>query len=188
MAVFTQQLNDTILEAAAKYLQGPVYGGEFVVPFWDYNDLETHTTPITLAANTWTPLTNDGEGAQTYTDAGEPSLGPVWDVSTQRFDFSSFQPGSMVDLRVDLVSTTETNHTDLQLELVMSEGTLAEFSLPLIPQNSYKTPGEHRIAATTFFYLKDEYTIENPAYLRVKADAASTAVVNGWNIRTFIKV
>ena len=45
--------------------QGYIPAKKTVTSFADYNDLATSTTPISLTANTWTDIPNDGAGPYT---------------------------------------------------------------------------------------------------------------------------
>ena len=57
--------------------------------YWDYNDLATQTTPISVPnTSTFTTMTNDGQGIFTYLDQKPTGLGDIWNVSTNQFDFT----------------------------------------------------------------------------------------------------
>lgn len=185
MAVFTQELNDTMLEASKKFLNGPYYGGDIVVPFWDYNDLATASTPISLLADTLTAITNDAAGPNTYLEAGEPTLGDVWNTDDQSFDFSQFLDNSMVDIRLDLSITTSSPNQNVNVDLHVGDGTASEFTIPFIT-STFRDAGAHRLIRFNTIYLRDEIK-SLPTRFKITTDDPATLKVEGWLVRTFIK-
>lgn len=156
------------------------------MPFWDYDDFITSGTPVPVPANTWTNVPNDGVGINTYLLGGVPLLGDVWDIATQSFNFANFENNSMVDIRIDVEVTTTVPNQDVLVDLIVGDGTASEFSLPFI-RNTFKAAGTHRLLNLNTLYLRDEIK-SLPTRFKIFTDGIATMVVNGWLVRTFIKV
>ena len=67
------------------------------VGFLDYNDLATHTTPITLVANVDKKLTNDTLGAFTNILYSPFGVNSIWNSSTNSYDFTELSLGDTID-------------------------------------------------------------------------------------------
>lgn len=163
--------------------------GAWAVPLlmgiYDYNDLTTATTPITLtSAGTSYELTNDGAGVFTnlaYALAVEPN---IWNVSTNRFDFTNLNIGDTVDIRLDIEWTTTGTNTDIEVDLELAVGGSA-YIIPFESDRTIKASGSHRVMKFNSVYIGDANTKNNPARFLVKSDASGNSVkVNGW----FVKV
>ena len=105
--------NELLEEILAATSSGSSKGG-----FIDYNDTATSITPITLPADTWTTITNDGLGVfsnDTYRPDGVTEL---YDVSTDQVDFSELALGDTVFIRNDFVVTPNSNNTLLKRNMI----------------------------------------------------------------------
>lgn len=152
---------------------------------WDYNDTATTTTPIVLAvADTLYPLTNDGLGVNTLLTYALPELSNIWNVSTNKLDFTMLELGDTVDVRVDIeVTTTGANH-EIVLEWAFAEGG-APYSLQIVRQN-FKAAGTYTFTVMHSAYMGDLNTRDNPSVFKVASDTGTTdsVVVHGWFVRT----
>jgi len=155
--------------------------------FEDYNDLATTSTPIALTlANTAYNLTNDGAGAFTNTTYRLPGYSPIWDVSTNAFDFSGagLVLGDTVDIRFDLdiVNSGANGAYDLQIDLAIGSG--SPYTLE-IDEHLYKSAGTHKEVVLFSIYMGDNNTLNYPAKPTMKSDSTGdTVIVNGWYVRT----
>lgn len=155
--------------------------------WYDYNDLATQTTPIALSvAGTKYDLTNDTLGPSTNITFGLPGVTNIWNSGTNRFNFTGMSVGDTLDIRTDVVYTTTTANTAVTLELEIAVGTGSAVTIPLISAQNFKTAGTYQLITNRSFYLGAAVYRDNPARLRISADATGSSVkVNGWFTRAF---
>lgn len=154
----------------------------------DYNDVETIASPIALvAANTKYELTNDGAGANTRTEFKVATHGPIWNTTTDRFDFSSLKVGDVITIRGDIIfHSTGINHF-IQLSIELGTDSGSEILLP-VAQGQFKTAGSHRIIGLYKFYIGAAFIQANPGRILAQSDATGDSVtVNGWFIETQVR-
>ena len=154
---------------------------------YDYNDLTTATTPISLVlADTQYELTNDGAGPNTNKTYALPSLPDLWNVTTDRFEFNGgakLSLGDTVDIRFDLEVTTTGANTAINLVLELgTDGTPYEISL--IPEQNFKAAGTFKLIRWMGIYMGDTNTLMNKGRVLMSSDSTGTTVkINGWYIR-----
>lgn len=154
---------------------------------YDYNDLATATTPISLAvADTVYEMTNDGAGANTNLTYALPALTNIWNVSTDRFEFNGGTKlvlGDTVDIRFDVEVTTTSVNTAITLNLELgTDGT--PYLISLVQEQNFKTTGTHKIVRWMGIYMGDLNTLNNKGRVLMSADSTGATVkVNGWYIR-----
>lgn len=171
-----QQIYDLL---SSVFINGGGNGTGVSVGFFDYNDLATSTTPISITGGAgFVYLTNDGLGA--FTNKNYPPVGvtDVWDSANNEFDFSQLTLGSRVDIRTDLNITTASPNTEVELAIEMAVGG-GSYDL-VIDTESYKTASLHD--NQTFYnwiYMGDLNTLNNPAKLKIKSSDDIDVVVNG---------
>ena len=101
-----------------------VGGVEWGVPYYrtgilDYND---STGAVTLTADTWTDIPNDGQGAFSNFNYKPNGVTDVMDVSTGYLDFSELTLGSELSIRNDFTVTPATNNALLQVRYLLGQG------------------------------------------------------------------
>lgn len=145
---------------------------------YNYQDTATSTTPISLTSGVWTNMTNNGAGGLTlkYRATGKNE---VWNVSTNRFDFTQLSLGSHVHIRSHITVTTTSANQNVRGRLVIAEGVL-NVSVPIF-ERTFKTAGTYDIATTELVTVLTNISRDNPASLQVESDSNATAVVQGWN-------
>ena len=147
--------------------------------FYDYNDLATTASPITVTTATHTLLTNDGAGAltnKTYKPTGDTD---VWDVSINSFDWSELKLGDMIDLRLDFDLITTSTNTEIEVDLHLGTGAGA-YKIPFISELKFKAKGTYKVNRFNGIYLGDANTLDNGGQFKIMADKNCTVVVNGW--------
>lgn len=149
------------------------------IGWFDYNDLATQTTPISVSATTETYITNDELGEFTNKLYKPASVTDIWDASTNAFDFSELSNGDMVDIRLDLIVTTTQPNQDVIVNLEMASGQVGSYDI-LFSRNSYKTANTHPVNRFNGIYMGDDFTRLNPAKFKIYSDYDCTVVVNGW--------
>tara|TARA_R110000782_G_scaffold124619_1_gene216080 strand:+ start:138 stop:788 length:651 start_codon:yes stop_codon:yes gene_type:complete len=154
---------------------------------WDYNDVTTIATPIALTvADVEYPLTNDGAGPNTNVTYALPALANIWNVATNRLDFSMLGLGDTVDARIDVeVTTTGVNH-EIALFWQFGEGG-TPYELQIVRQN-FKNAGTYTFTVLHSAYMGDANTRDNPSVFLMASDSTGdTVTVNGWFIRTITR-
>jgi len=87
--------------------------------FIDYNDT---TGPISLIANTWTDVPNNGLGAFSNSLYKPDGVNEVLDTSTGYLDFSELTLGSELTTRNDFKVNPSTNNALLQVRYLLGQG------------------------------------------------------------------
>lgn len=156
---------------------------------YDYNDLATQTTPISVTGGAgWVLLTNDTLGPQTSTDWILKSVPAIWTGgTTNQFDFSGVDLGASVDLRIDISVTTTTPNTACGITMFFGVGDPNTYSIPMVSDRVFKAAGTYQISEYNSFYIGNDLTKSNPAEIKIKADNNITVKVNGWYLRVATK-
>ena len=116
-----------------------------------YEDTATASTPINLASDTWTDLTNDKAGSGTLT-THKPSYitGDLWDSATNTIDLSEVPVGKVMLIRNDYDITTGAANTRMDSRLYFPDTSKSvEFAHDLISSSG----DEVRYSRTTQFFV-----------------------------------
>ncbi len=156
---------------------------------YDYNDLATTTTPISLPTpGTFVNITNDAAGAFTNTTYALPGISNLWITGSQRFNWTPLSLGDTVDIRLDLTLTSTTVNQTFDIALFLAAGTGGEYQIPWAVEKIFKSAGTRKFIEFSSIYMGDANTRDNPALFKIKSDAAATVVVNGWYVRVTKRV
>ena len=182
------QLNDLEYEYYTKAIAGTLPSSGGGNGFIDYNDTGTSTTPITLVADTWTTVTNDGLGAftnKTYPPAGVTEL---MDTSTGAFDPTELSFGDTMLIRNDFTITPSTNNTLLELRYQLGTGA-GSYTLEKIINRLDSGSGiPYRFSLEPdLIYMGDSNTRDNPIALQVKLSGNGTLVNAGSAISVVVR-
>jgi len=152
--------------------------------WWDYNDLTTASTKIPLtSASTDYELTNDGAGPNTVDTYALPDFADIWNVGTDRFDFSGLELGDVVTVRFDVSFITTTANTALTAGVEFDIGG-SPFTINFMTHLDIKTTGTYQQTITQDYYMGSEGVKNNPARILAQADKTGVTVqVHGWFIR-----
>ena len=149
----------------------------------DYNDYETSINPITLIADTWTTLTNNGLGSSTNLSYLPSGVTNLMDTSTGYFDFSELNLGDNCFIRNDFSVTPDTNNSLLELRYQLG-GTgniyTLETTLGRLDSGSGK-PYRYSLAPQ-MIYMGDLNTKDNPILLQIKLSTNGSVVNSGSSI------
>lgn len=148
--------------------------------FADYNDAATSTTPIVLTRDTWTTVTNDGQGSFTNLNYLPSGTTKLMDTATGAFDFSELNLGDNCFIRNDITVSPSTNNALLEIRYSLGappnnytlktiagrldSGSGIDYRFSLIPQ---------------MIYMGDTNTKDNPIVLQVKLSTNGTLVNAG---------
>jgi hypothetical protein len=142
--------------------------------FMDYNDASTASTPLSLVADTWTDLPNDGAGAftnKTYKPAGVAEL---LDATTGYLDFSDLPLGSEILVRNDFTITPSTNNALLEARYLLGSGA-GEYPLQFWSERLDSGSGIPYQRVTSFpIYIGDVNTKDNVGKMQVRLSTSGT--------------
>jgi len=157
-----------------------------VVGWFDYNDLNTHTTPLTLVTNVDKKLTNDTLGIFTDVSNAPYGVSSIWDSSINSYDFNQLSIGDTIDIRFDIQVTTTAANQRVKAFLRIGEGSVSQYDLPFVDKQ-FKTAGTYQIVTSLPVYIGSDVYRINPASYFVNTDSSGTCVVNGWFNRVIRK-
>ena len=147
--------------------------------FIDYNDAGTTSTPITLTANTWTTLTNDGAGSFTNKTYAPESIPDLMD-EVSAFDFSYLDLGTSVLIRNDFSVTPDTNNALLELRYQLGLGGSAYTLETILGRLDSGSGIPYRFSLSPdFIYMGDTNTRDNPVYLQIRLSSNGSVVNAG---------
>lgn len=158
----------------------------FTAGWEDQQDTTTTGTPISIPGTlVYQYLTNDGAGGYTNESYILPGRTSAWNVSSNQFEWgtSGMVLGDTCTIRADIYVTTTGANQNVDLDLEMGIGSGSSYDLEFIHQQ-YKTAGVQHLVATLPFYIGNTATLNYPAKMKLKSDAAATVVVNGWYLET----
>lgn len=155
-------------------------GKNFSGGFFDYNDLATASTPISVVGGAgFIDLTNDELGAFTNKTYAPQGISDVWDASNNQFDWSQLVLGDMVDIRLDVNIITANVNTEVTMVLELALGGIP-YNINWFNPTNFKNSVNHHIVKFNGVYMGDNNTLNNPAKFGIKADKTCTIIVNGW--------
>lgn len=174
--VFLRLLSDNIrITALEGVASGIVQNG-----FGDYNDTATTITPINLVGNTWTTVTNNGNGAFTNLLYLPTRATRLMDTSTGRFLFDELDLGDQVFIRNDIVVNPLTNNSLLEARYVLGTGPDEYVLTSLVARLDAGSGVDYRFnLGPDFIYIGDTNTRDNPVTLQIRLSTEGTLVNNG---------
>ena len=159
------------------------YNGGFV----DYNDSTTSATPINLAAETWTTITNDGSGAFSNEVYAPSGVSQLMDTSTGAFDCTELSLGDVVMIRNDFTVTPTINGSRMELRYQLGSGDASYTLSKLLGKLEAGAGIGYRFAlGVDEIYMGDLNTKDNPIALQVKCSEAAT-LVNAGSVITVLR-
>lgn len=150
-----------------------------------YYDTATQATPISMLADTWYDVPNNGLGTSSSSAYLPYGYTDVWNASAGQFESSDLKLGDSVDLQLDLTWTSQTGNSAVEIELVLTEDGV-DYSIPYLPETAFKSTGEHRIIQQKGVFFENELSLSATAKFRIRADAASSFKVNSFYVRLYL--
>ena len=152
--------------------------GKDIFSWIDYNDTGGSTN---LVANTWTNITNDGQGA--FSNSSTPPLAggvtSLINVSDGTLDFTQLDISDIVFMRWDFSVFPNTNNSSLDFRFYVGE-TGQEYPLNLpIPRLDKGAGIEYPEAGLFELYMGDLNTLNGGAILQVRSDSAGSFINRG---------
>ena len=155
-------------------------GGGGANGFIDYNDTSTTVSPVTLSADTWTALPNDGLGAFTNKDYKPSGVTELMDVSTGKVDPTELPLGATILIRNDFTVTPNTNNSLLEFRYTLGNGGGAYTLEKIIGRlDSGSGIGYRRSLVPDMIYMGDTNTRDYHIGLEVRLSAGGTLVNAG---------
>jgi hypothetical protein len=168
-----------------EYWNGSIWvasGSEVVskTGFMDYNDT---TGDLSIVAETWTDVPNNGLGAFTNKTYKPTSINDVLDDSTGYLDFSELTLGSQLLIRNDFTITPNTNNSLLEVRYVLGQGA-GEYALKFWSErlDSGSGIGYQRVISFPI-YMGDTNTSSGVGKLQVKLSTNGTVNNSGSYIK-----
>ena len=147
--------------------------------FIDYNDSSTSVTPVTLTADTWTDIPNDGLGAFTNKQFAPAGVTEVLDTSAGYLDFSQLNLGSEIKVRNDFTVTPQTNNCLLEARYLLGSGA-GEYALQFWSERLDSGSGIPYQRVTNFpIYMGDTNTQDNPGKMQIRLSTSGIVVNAG---------
>ena len=156
------------------------------VGFFDYNDLNTQTSPLVLTAGVPYKITNDTLGAFTNITNAPYGVSSIWDAVNNAFDFSELSIGDTIDIRNDLQITTIGSNENVKMFFRLAAGSPSEYDLYFYDKN-FKTAGVNVIQDFTSIYIGSQDFIDYPTEFYIVGDNGGSVKVNGWYTRILLK-
>lgn len=156
------------------------------VGFFDYADLATQTTPLSLVSNVSKKLTNDTLGDSTNTSNAPYGVSSVWNATSNVFDFSQLSIGDTIDIRFDVNVTTTVNNQIVKGYVKLGVGSPSEYILGIFGQQ-IKTPASNTQTVLTSIYIGNTDIINYPSEVYLLTENSGSAKVNGWYCRILKK-
>ena len=151
--------------------------------FIDYNDT---TGNVSITANVWTDVPNNGAGAFTNKAYKPEGVDEVIDVSTGYLDFSDLTLGSELLIRNDFSINPQTNNSLLEVRYLLGQGA-GEYPLQFLSQRLDNGSGILYPKAPIFaIYMGDENTRGGVGKLQVKL--SSDGILNNAGSYVSIKL
>ena len=152
--------------------------------FLDYNN---GNGSITLTANTWTDVPNDGQGSFTNIKYGPKGVNSLMDHSTGALDFSELSLGSEILIRNDFTVNPTTNNCLLEARYLLGSGA-GEYPLLFWSERLDSGSGIDYQRVIPFpIYMGDLNTRDNVGRLQVKLSTAGTLTNAGSYISIRVK-
>ena len=155
---------------------GGILGG-----FMDYNDTATSTTPITLVADTWATIPNDGLGAFSN-DSYKPdgNVVELMDTSVGAIDPTGLNLGDVILVRNDFTVTPNTNNASLEFRYSLGTGAGSYTLQKRLGRLDEGSGIGYRFSLTPdLIYMGDLNTRDNPISLQVKLSSSGSLINAG---------
>lgn len=170
--VVEKNTGDLFTAAEFNDLNNAVNNNSQALGFIDYND---NTGTISVPANTWTDVPNNGAGPYTNKLYAPINVNEILDPTTGYLDFSELDLGDSVQIRIDFKVNPNVNNASLECRYVLGAGA-GEYALSVFERRLDKGSGrDYECNKGSFLiYMGDENTRDNPGKLQVRLSSAAT--------------
>jgi len=140
--------------------------------FQDFNAVNSY--PITLTADTWTTVVNDGAGAYTNLTYGPVDKGVLMDATTGEIDTSGLNLGDTLLVRNDFRLTPSVNNTSVQFRYRLGTGAGQYYLTNQLGILSNGAGIEYPLQFLGYIYMGDTNTKDNPIGLEINCSAETS--------------
>ena len=173
LASVRAKLNNNATDAEARLSRA--IGG-----FIDYNDTSTSSSPITLVADTWTIVPNDGLGAFSNNSYAPQDVTQLMDTSTGAIDPTELDLGDTLLIRNDFTVNPNTNNASLEFRYQLGTGGGAYTLNKPLGRLDQGSGQDFRFSLSPdLIYMGDANTRDNHIVLKVKLSTGGTLVNAG---------
>ena len=152
--------------------------------FIDYNDT---TGSVSLVANTWTTIPNNGQGAFSNDSYKPDSVTEFMDVATGAIDVSELELGDSIIIRNDYEVNPNTNNALLEFRYSLGGGGNEYFLSTTKGRLDDGSGKNYRFnLGTDLIYMGDTNTKDNPIFLQVRLSTNGT-LLNAGSVIQLIK-
>ena len=155
----------------------PPLGGSTGQGFADYNDSATSTTPVSITADVWEEIPNDGLGAFTNTGFIPATISSLF--SNDKIDVSDLDLGDAVIIRYDFTLTPSVNGAFGELRLSLGSGLGSYYLNRPIGTLSNGSGYDYQVTGEFYIYMGDANTRDNPIGLEVRCSEDASLVNAG---------
>lgn len=135
---------------------------------------------VTLTANTWTTIANDGSGAYTNTAYLPPGVSQLMDTSTGEVDFSELALGDRVTIRQDIAITPVINGGKVEMRIQLGTAPSGTYYLEIADKTLDQGAGiEYSMVRLAAVYMGDTNTLGGAGVLQVKSSVAASMTNRG---------
>lgn len=129
---------------------------------------------------------NDATGTQTNETYLPSGVATLYDATNSQLDFSDLPDGSRVMIRFTMNVTTTSANQRIRTRLSLAIGGTTPYQIQL-DDSIVKTAGVTALGETTFIYVVNDNTRNNPAQFEFSSDGDATLDVQGWVVDVAIR-
>ena len=155
----------------------PPLGGATGQGFADYNDSATSTTPVSITADVWEEVPNDGLGAFTNTGFIPATVSSLF--SNNKIDVTDLDLGDAIIIRYDFTLTPSINGAFGELRLSLGSGLGSYYLNRPIGTLSNGSGYDYQVTGEFYIYMGDANTRDNPIGLEVRCSEDASLVNAG---------
>jgi hypothetical protein len=156
------------------------FSGNTIGGFADYNDTSTSSSPLSLVADVWTSIPNDGLGLFSNSGSLPQGVSSLMNTASGELDFTQLPIGYQVYIRNDFTITPTSNNCSLGLRYMLGTGAgsyTLETSLGRLDRGSGI---QYRFSLKPdLIYIGDSNTKDNPIALQVRLSVDGSLVNAG---------
>lgn len=149
----------------------------FSVGWARWHDTATQSTPLSLTADEWTKVPNDGLGTKSRATQYLPSgVRSLFNTSTGQFDYSDLGVGSFIFWDYSITADVSTLNTILDVRADYAIGSDENFQVALDGPDQVLATGERLMGGFGVACLCAEDTVNSPTELQIRADRSGTDI------------
>lgn len=143
-------------------------------------------TQAYTAGSGFVKILNDATGPQTNEAYLPPNVTTLYNAVNSQLDLSELPNGSRVMLRLTINVTTSAANQRIRARLSAAIGGITPYQINM-DEAVIKAAGTTSVGETTFIYVVDDNTRNNPAQFEFSSDGNATLDVQGWVVDVAIR-